>query len=304
MQGSLEAAMIAFLVGGTPSFPADSGQPFPNNTLRAVPCHLPPANASCKMTHQNFVYCAPEGNIEATIVRRKRVWEPDNTYALEKEFKAHPSALVLDIGARAGWFTMLALTRGLRVIAVEANQRSVCFLQHNVKVNQLSDASLFLINRPVSDVVGQPVHMHGIHVDTNLNYSSAPPLMTMTLDAIIPLMPAAQKVILQMDIEGYECKALLGATRLLHLAKIVGVIHEYSVIEANHLEGCSWAPVFHILQSELGLKPHRIVPHGRGVVVPLEGSHETWKRQGLALHSNLLWRFPKVVAELRNRTSA
>ena len=263
-----------------------------SESLRAAPCPVLPSNASCSTTATmpSFRYCAPRGNIEAVHVQQRRVWEPDNTAVVAAVLRAYPDAALLDVGARAGWFTMLGLTHHHHVIAVEANWHSVCFLQHNVAINHLESQKAFVINRPVSDISDQPVHMNGIHVQTNLSASSSPPLMTMQLDAVVPLLPSKAELIIQMDIEGFECKALLGARTLLLHANIVGIVHEYSDSTAGFMGGCTWAPVFHELRSMLKLVPHRIVSHGRGKVVELQGPHATWKAQGLSHHSNLLWR--------------
>jgi FkbM family methyltransferase len=231
-------------------------------------------------THPSWEHCAPHPGIEATRIGQRHIWEPDNTAAVRNELRAHPKSTLLDVGARSGWFSMLGLSLGHRVLAVEASSRTICFTQQNALRNNFT--GLATVNRPVADVSGIPVNLQGINVkpvsdateSTSKTSAAAASsvLYTLKLDALIPLLDAREELVIQMDIESYECYALRGASKLLDHVNVAAVIMEWTYFGK---QGCDFAPVAGQLQTK-GLQPFLLVPYGRGKMKKIHGNFTTW----------------------------
>jgi tRNA G37 N-methylase Trm5 len=66
-------------------------------------------------------------------------WEPYITKVYQEALKLFPQAVVIDVGANIGFFTVLAAAMGHTVIAVEPNAESVRRLRKGVMLNGLQD---------------------------------------------------------------------------------------------------------------------------------------------------------------------
>jgi len=247
-------------------------------------CSLLPKERRCTRTgtRPSWEHCAPNPGIEADRIGQRRIWEPDNTAIIHNVLKAYPNSTLLDVGARSGWFSMLGLALGHRTLAVEASPITICFTQQNALRNRLSN--LITVNRPVADAAGIPVRLAGIKVKSEEStnektrdlYSQpgsgvGTVLHTMKLDALIPLLTVGEQLVIQMDIESYECFALRGASKLLNHTMVVAIVMEWGGPPAK----CDFAPVEAQMLS-LGLKPHVLVPFGRGKLNALKGNQATF----------------------------
>lgn len=277
-------------------FVDSAAQEFPDAPQLQLTCEAEPGPekkcSNATRVPRSFRYCAPAHNIEQRYVGARGIWEPDETAVFLKQLHTHPAAVVVDVGARHGWFTMLALSAAHRVIAIEAMSVSACYMVHNAKINGVR-SRLFPINRPIGDVSNTPVRMHGIRASIDSNTTSSnkePPLLTLTLNEIVPLLPAGKSVILQMDVESFECRALLGAAELLKHANVVAIMMEWSSPQhsGDFVNGCSWTLAFKQVRSQ-GLVPYRVIRHGGGRVEMLRGEHASWAAQGLT-SGTVLWR--------------
>ncbi|MES3001712.1 MAG: FkbM family methyltransferase [Pseudomonadota bacterium] len=120
-----------------------------------------------------------------------------------------------DIGANVGFFSLLAATRGARVVAFEPLERNVELLGRNMALNHLGDVvmlvqsavaresgkALFASERSAS--MGQLSSTHGVEVSV------------LALDDFIAAENARAPTVIKMDIEGAESEALVGAQELL-----------------------------------------------------------------------------------------
>jgi precorrin-6B methylase 2 len=106
--------------------------------------------------------------------------------------------MIVDCGAAAGEYTLYALEKGAKVIAIEPNKKSFGYLEKNTE-----GFNVELVNLAVSDR----------NSDTEI-----------TLDK---LLKKSKKIdILKIDVEGYEIKVLNGAKKTLNKCdRIIMEVH-------------------------------------------------------------------------------
>jgi FkbM family methyltransferase len=144
-------------------------------------------------------------------------FEPDET-ALLQEHLPRIDVLV-DIGANVGFFTCLAATRGVKVVAVEPLQDNLTCLYENLHQNGLDAVEVFPMG--VSDVPGLR-RLYGASTGASLvaGWSAVPEhyartIAVSTLDHVLRGRFEGQRMFVKMDIEGAEVFALRGAAETL-----------------------------------------------------------------------------------------
>ena len=156
-------------------------------------------------------------------IRRHGLWEAGIATQFYAAIRQHPSAVVLDIGAHLGQYTLIAAAAGAQVIAFEANPDNAQYLRASLSMNKLSNVKL----------TAQPaMHQSGIRMSfvsavqrqqhNNLGgwsvaRSTDGPLLSTTVDEVIATNPefANKSYIMKIDIEGNEPSAIAGATRVM-----------------------------------------------------------------------------------------
>ncbi len=79
-------------------------------------------------------YCPAADAVSETIVRQ-RIWEPAETILTLTACKAAVPDLVVDFGAQVGWFSLLACSCELDVLAIEADAENVGLLRASAQAN-------------------------------------------------------------------------------------------------------------------------------------------------------------------------
>jgi FkbM family methyltransferase len=147
-------------------------------------------------------------------------WEGDEKKTFLEILETHDT--VLDIGANVGFYTCLAASRGKHTIAVEPLKRNLNFLYRNIFENHFTQVEVFpvgLAAKPglapiygadeVSSFVPGWAH-------TNKAYFDLVPLST--LDTIAAGRFRNKKLLIKMDVEGFEMEVLAGAAETLDLS--------------------------------------------------------------------------------------
>lgn len=150
-----------------------------------------------------------------------------------------PEDLFLDVGANVGSYTVLASgVVGCRTIAFEPVPATVEALEANVRLNDLGDR-VRVVQAAVGDTSGT-VSVTTTHDTTNRVVSvqestdggASPddrlevPLVRLD-DAVTPAeLAATERVILKIDVEGFEVPVLRGAEGLLDSGKVLAVLVE------------------------------------------------------------------------------
>jgi FkbM family methyltransferase len=143
------------------------------------------------------------------------------TYELEKrlafERTVGPGQVVYDVGAHAGYYTLLAshlVGPTGRVVAFEPLPRNVAYLREHIRVNRLRNVTV--IEAAVSDREGRAAFNRA----TNPSMGHLDPLGeldvgSVALDSLISRGETPPPDHIKMDIEGGELAALEGARELL-----------------------------------------------------------------------------------------
>ena len=87
------------------------------------------------------------------------------------------------------------------------------------------------------------------------------PISTVRLDSLLPLLHS-DTLVVEMDVEGFECEALLGASHMLRTRRVAMLIHEWSGGFEAAERGCDWLQAVQPLR-EQGLQSFDV----RGIAV-------------------------------------
>ncbi|KAH8072527.1 methyltransferase [Aureococcus anophagefferens] len=133
------------------------------------------------------------------------------------------SAVVVDVGAHCGYFSLLAATGGARAVALEPNAEHHPLLRLGAALNGVGDDAIALFGAPAADVA--EVAYDGWSTDDagrpGFNASASTPRRAVRCDDAVeaaeagwgaPVRPIAW---LKVDVEGQELAALRSAARLL-----------------------------------------------------------------------------------------
>jgi FkbM family methyltransferase len=127
--------------------------------------------------------------------------------------------LVFDIGANVGLYTCLAASRGKRTIAFEPALRNLRFLYRNLWENQFSGVEVFPLGLAGQCGLGRIYGFGGMSslvpewAQARQRHSSLVPLTT--LDTIVSGRFKSEKLLIKMDVEGFELDVLVGAEETL-----------------------------------------------------------------------------------------
>lgn len=144
-------------------------------------------------------------------------YEPEQTGAFERALR--PGDSFLDVGAHAGYYTLLAsmlVGDSGRVWAFEPNPRNFGYLERNVEIN--GRANVECVPAAVSRGTGVARFAMAGSGTGHLSAAGALEVRTLSLDGFCAeraLRPAAVKV----DVEGAELEVLEGAAELLREAR-------------------------------------------------------------------------------------
>lgn len=171
-------------------------------------------------------------------------WMPLGMYEAETaawvQASVHAGDTFLDVGANAGYFTLIGALKASpvgRVVAFEPLPVNVQVLEDQVRLNNLQNVTV--VGMAVSDVIGDAVFtQEATNANSHLSavpmgHAAAKPLhaitvQTTTLDAFVEsrgLKPAAIKI----DVEGAEMLVLRGAARTLERLRPLCLVSTHSV---------------------------------------------------------------------------
>jgi FkbM family methyltransferase len=129
------------------------------------------------------------------------------------------SDAVLDIGANVGFYSCLAASRGMQTVAFEPSSRNLNFLYRNLWENHFTDVEVFPLGLAAKSGIGQIYGFGGIAslvpgwAQASRAQSSLVPLTT--LDGIAGERFRNKKLLIKVDVEGFELEVLAGATQTL-----------------------------------------------------------------------------------------
>ena len=145
-------------------------------------------------------------------------WETAEVEIFLELIKTH--AAVIDIGANVGFYSCLAASLRVPTISFEPSARNLKFLYRNLWENKLSDIEVFPLGLAAKPGLGQIYGFGGISsfvpgwAQAREAQSSVVPLTT--LDTIVAGRFQNEKLLIKMDVEGFELDVLAGAAKTLN----------------------------------------------------------------------------------------
>jgi FkbM family methyltransferase len=129
----------------------------------------------------------------------------------------------VDIGANVGYYTCLAKYVGKEVIAIEPLRENLNYLFENIAQNSWNDVEVFPM--AVADKSGiTEIYGSGTGASLLKGWSGSSEIWlkripVTTLDILLGDRFSDKSTFIKMDVEGFEYKALMGATRILSQKK-------------------------------------------------------------------------------------
>jgi FkbM family methyltransferase len=146
-------------------------------------------------------------------------FEPNEARTFLKLLESHDT--VLDVGANIGFYSCLAASRGKHVIAFELLPRNLQFLYRNLWENGLHSTEVFPLGlakepglRRLYGTCDTASFVTG-WAQAERNLSAVVPVTS--LDRIVATRFPGQKLLIKMDVEGFELDVLAGAENTLGL---------------------------------------------------------------------------------------
>lgn len=218
-----------------------------NNSFRfMLPSLRVDENITCVPGGLNprFTICVHDPEIDQHVsgdIIKYGTWEPHIMAKYVGLLDMYPGAHVLDVGAQLGQYGLQAAVKGRKVIMIEAMPHNANHILHSIHKNGMSSRlcrDLFLLRNAASHTSGLSYGVAAVNVENNggtawevkpkgQTFEQAEKnTMSITIDDLMPIMQDWTHVVVKMDIEGGECEALMGASKLLASGKVVGLFME------------------------------------------------------------------------------
>merc|ERR1711879_9373 len=182
----------------------------------------------------------------------------------------YPKAVFMDLGANIGVYTVSAAILGYKVMAFEPIRDTLTALTQTVAANNLqSNVEVFpygLLDKrykSISAELTSGMNNHGatkLLVDTACNHPSD--VQIATLDDLLPYMEKTgiKQVVMKMDMEGSEPRAIMGGLKFMEQIDIPFIIMEFHNIAAT-LRGDPWSDDFKMAAMFLKVMDKKFTPH-------------------------------------------
>ncbi len=148
-----------------------------------------------------------------------RDYETDEILAFLGLLESHDT--VIDIGANIGLYSCLAASRKKQIVSFEPSPRNLHFLYRNLWENKYSDVEVFPLGLAGRCGLGRIYGYGGISsfvpgwAQARETQSTLVPLTT--LDTVVAGRFQGKKLLIKMDVEGFELDVLEGAAKTLEL---------------------------------------------------------------------------------------
>lgn len=211
----------------------------------------------------HFRFCFRHDNVQGKELLERGVWEETGTFLVVHALAVISSAVFLDVGANFGWYTTIAASLGHRVLAVEPKVIFQCYAALNAELNNAT-ARVALFGHG-ADERPRVMHMEGIDMKssvksaktvTGIDYER---VTTIALDYLRPMLTLGTPLVVKMDIQSFECEALMGAKKLLQHADLRLLLMEWDESARATQRGCDWDRAFDPLWNSINrLRPHSV----------------------------------------------
>ncbi|XP_067685269.1 uncharacterized protein [Haliotis asinina] len=220
-----------------------------NESFKKAKLHTPTGDTDI------FLY-PPEQDVWVSgFIWREGKWELDLVHIVHNLMKEHSSWIFMDVGANIGVYTVSMAKAGREVIAVEPLPSNVVRLCRSLKEGRF-EGVVHLITNPVSDSRRRisfgvmPANVGGTFVKDVLGDSEKDSAQTILLDDLAQML-RGRTVVMKMDIEKHEARALKGGRNFFQLVDVRYLLMEFNM-EKHQDVSVKWVVQF--------LREHYMVP--------------------------------------------
>jgi FkbM family methyltransferase len=180
-----------------------------------------------------FIHINPEdSDVISPSIGVDAWYEPEETELLKKIVKK--GAVVVDVGANVGWYTLLSahiVGKNGRVIAFEPEPSSFSLLTQSIRRNNFTNIQAF--DKCVSNTEGPrklylTVGNLGGHSIVRKIGQHSIDVTAVTLDKFLPSLDITHIDLLKIDAEGAESEVIEGAHQYLSNSKVKNIFLEWN----------------------------------------------------------------------------
>lgn len=172
----------------------------------------------------------PGGNVQKTI-KETGHWAPEESLIMSQVLKHSPKGTVIDVGANTGYFSLIALSLGHDVIAIEANEVHKKYVNESLRVNAFDTQRCRYIEAFVSDS-DSPVLFDG--------WTGHDGILTENKAKLIDTVPirnlTSECVFMKVDVEGAEPEVIKSAQPFLKTGRFPYIMFEITYIINKKLD--------------------------------------------------------------------
>jgi FkbM family methyltransferase len=169
------------------------------------------------------------GNVQ-DYIRENGMWAPLSTQILKRALhgacaRDSSAYTVLDIGSNTGYFSIVSLVSGCKVLAVDGTREHFNYLRLSALAMGRSE-NLTILHSLISDRQGTE-HFNGWSaVESNRGDTM---VNTITMDSLVK----NDMHFIKIDIEGHEAKAISGMQEALRMKRLPCILIEYSFVQGG-----------------------------------------------------------------------
>jgi FkbM family methyltransferase len=234
----------------------------------------------------NFIICGPKyssipGQNVLDYIEQNKIWAPLETKYLINSLNTEnrDELIFVDVGSNSGYFTLIALKMGFKVIAIEANPIHKQYLMKSIELNNLDKTKLTYIEKFVSDNNDCTLFdgWSGITNLMNQNNTSYE-VQNVTLDNIIK-----QNVFLKIDVEGAEPQVIRSAINSFKNDYIKYIMFELTYIIDNKID-LEQINILHFLQHNKYYLYDIIGPNTYKAITSIKSNVQQWNSEYFNCH--------------------
>ena len=190
-------------------------------------------------TKPNVKICIFSDDEDIYVSRRIRswgAWERHLTDTISQLMSFFPDPTFVDVGANVGIHSLVVAKRGYRVVAVEPQQECITRFVKSVKLNGLQENIVLVKNAVFNSRQKLSLNLAddnkgaaSLHFEFDASQSIKSVLMDDLLEVILPPDGASlsNDVILKLDIQASEYKALMNSTQFFRRLNVQAIIMEW-----------------------------------------------------------------------------
>ena len=186
--------------------------------------------------HTNVHFClypTAEDVYVSGSIRKGGEWAGHVTRGILQAFKRYPNASFLDLGANIGLQSLVVARTGRKVVAVEPKLETVKRLHKSVNLNNFTN-KITLVKNAVSDKRRSlTLYADGFNQGaSSVRYRPAGTIHqeqveTIVFDDLLEVLGYEKEVVIKMDIEGSEARALNQSQRFFSSLKVQAIFMEW-----------------------------------------------------------------------------